>query len=365
MSFVDIWSWFEQPLHQPPLSERDRELRKIIELFDDGWEQLQTSPEAALAIFEQGRSRAEQLDVPCYALFFGYWACEAYVFYLRDMVRGLDYATKLVIEARKPIYRSCPVLSGVYRMLADVHLNIDPIGYEDAIRDTLDYLEHNVPMHYENYCLIHARRSSLDYELDNIQSAHDLGLRYLSLCEGNSFRLIHANLMLCTYTYEFGDLELALAYAKKSEAYARIRHRYRAIIATLAWQAVLNHKLGDVFLARQQYRQAAAKLSEYEFEPWLSYCILMGEYFELEGEPEKALSLYDRTYETLLNTGKNWSVCEYWLERCRLLGRVGMSFEHDLKSAYEAGANLLKPELYLAKLKRVESGDYSSRKVNG
>ncbi len=363
MGFVDIWSWFEQPLNRPPRSKRDVELRSIIGMFDEGWELLQTQPIQALSIFEHGRKRAEQLEEWCYGLFFGYWACEAYVFYLHDMIKGLEYATKLVIEARKPHYQTCPVLSGVYRILADVHLNIDPVGYADKIHETLTFLEENVPMHYENHCLITARRSSLAYEQDNVAEAREIGLRYLAMCDGNSFRLIHANLMMCTYTFEFGELDLALAHASKSEGYARIRKRHRAMVSALAWQALIHHKLGDEFVARQYYRRAASKIAEHDYEPWLSYCIVVGEYFELEGEPEKALSLYDRTLETLVDTGKHWSMCEFWLEKCRLLGRLGLPFDDALKSAYEAADLLLKPEVYLGKLKRFEGGDFASGKV--
>ena len=104
-----MWKWFYQPLSSWQVDEYQSELRQLALIFSDNFRSLETDTDKTLALFEESRRRAEQIDAHGYALFFGYWVSEAYVFYKQDLKKALAFITKLVVKARKPQYQDCPV----------------------------------------------------------------------------------------------------------------------------------------------------------------------------------------------------------------------------------------------------------------
>lgn len=364
MKFVSVWDWFERPVLKPQAGSHERELRELVMLYHNSRDTKEVDPESYIATLTQAQTRAQAINEPWYALFFAFWCCSTLIFQVKDLIRARDLATKLVVEVRKPIYEGCPILGWVYLALTDVHMKMDPIGYAPTIYESLDFLENEIPIEYDTYCIVEGRRSSMAYVFDQIEQACQIAERYLNRSERSNYRKIHANLMLCALNYELGKDDLALFYARQAETYARIRQRLRSTIEAIAWQALLTYKSGDEALGHQLYRQAAAKMSEVDFVPWLSYAKIVGEYHELNAQPEKAVVLLDQALETIVGTDQHYDECICRLERCRLWGRIGKPLDDELEAAYAATKNLIDPMLLLEQLKQVENGKYHSRYID-
>jgi hypothetical protein len=364
VNFLNIWDWFERPVLQPRAGQHERELRDLVMLYHHVRDMKEIDPENYIVTLTNARDRAEAIDEPWYALFFGFWCCSTLIFQVKDLNRARDLATKLVVESRKPVYVGCPVMGWVYLTLMDVHMKIDPIGYAPKIYESLNFLENEVPIEYDTYCILEGRRSSMAYVFDQVEEACLLAERYLARSEHSNYRKIHANLMLCSLHYELGNDALALTYAQQAEHFARLRGRLRSIIECNAWQALLLFKAGDETQGTQLYRQAAAKMGEYAFTPWLSYAKLIGDFHELKGQPEKAISLYDQVLDAIIGMGQHYDECMGRLEQCRLLGRLGEPCDDELRAAYAVTEKLIDPSLLVALLDRVKQGDFSSRYID-
>lgn len=361
MNFIKIWDWFERPILHPRPGAQERELRELIMLYHNSRNMKEVDPEGYIATLIQAKERAEAIQEPWYALFFDFWCCSTLVFQVRDLNRAREMATKLVVESRKPIYKDCPVLGWVYLTLMDVHMKIDPIGYAATIFESLEYLENEVPIEYDTYCILEGRRSAMAFYDDRVEEALAIAESYLARSEYSNYRKIHANLMLCTFNYELGKEEMALIHAEYAENFARLRQRIRSAIESVAWQALLHFKRGNETNGHRLYRQAAARMGEHDFTPWLSYAKIVGEYHELNAQPEKAVALFDLTLEGVIGTGQHFDECHCRLERCCLLGRMGMPFDQELEAAFASTKQLLEPTFMIEKLNRVKNGDFSSR----
>src|SRR5262249_3932585 len=128
VNFVDLWGWLYSVKHQAR-QQGDAERVRMIDIYDRAWPIRETDPQAALALLNEGRDLAERLREPCVMLFYDYWRCEMYLFYLRDISKGLDLAVRISVEAQKPVYRDCPVRGRVYITLAIAYAMVDPLAH--------------------------------------------------------------------------------------------------------------------------------------------------------------------------------------------------------------------------------------------
>src|SRR5215510_736492 len=144
----------------------------------------------------------------------------------------------MTIEARKPQYRNCTVLARAYRVLLDAHVLIDPVGYEDKIRETLAYMENEIALDHDTHCILEARKANLAFALDDFEEARDAALRYLEISESSEFQKSSAYLMLCGHAYHDGDLETTMSLAIDAEMCARRVARKKRTSTALAWQAL-------------------------------------------------------------------------------------------------------------------------------
>src|SRR5260221_2806176 len=343
MIYVDLWGWFESFRWEAQHSG-DRDRQEMIRVYYQAWRSGETGPEQALGLMTQGYKLAEMLNERCWMLFFDYWRCEMFMFYLEDLNAGLDAAVRMTVEARKPQYQGCPVLACAYRVLLDAHVLIDPVGYEDKIRETLDYMEHQIALDHDTHCILEARKANLEFALDDFEAAKAATLHYLELSETSDFQKSSAFLMLCGYSYWQGDLNSTLGYATNAETFARRVGRKKRIATALAWQALVARKHGDEEAAQRLCRQALAQAETLGVSP--SYYEPLCDYHEIGGEPDKALKMRDRQLEDLIGTGYIHDECEIRLKRCRLLGRMGLPVEAEIAGARASATRLLKPARY-------------------
>jgi tetratricopeptide (TPR) repeat protein len=359
VEFVDVWAWFNRPLRAIGGGSQMATLRRLVEQHHTHWQILETETDRALAFFQQARETATQINAPCYAIFFWLWCCETYIHYYADLDQALDIATKIVVEARKPQYQNCPSLCWAYRSLADVYSIVDPVGYADKIRETLDFIEANIPIDFDTYCLLEYRRAIVSFALDDPSKAREFALSYLGRCESSNFRKVDAYILLCRFSYALGDFDATQQYAILTEQHANRRNRINSLVEAWAWRALIAQKKGQLDIARQFYRKASAKFAEYDFQLWLTYGTIMSDYYVLSEQPAKAIDMARRTLSATKGSGRRLETCKCHLQLCLTLARLEMPYGVELADARAAATMLIDPSTYLQKLDRIQHGDFS------
>ncbi len=354
--YVDLWGWFYG--YGPDRGRAGAaERRRMARLFAQAWDSFELEPHKSVALLNQGRALAVQLTDRCRALFFDYWLCEAYLFYLDNCAAALELAVRCAVELRKPEYEDCPVRARLYRVLVDAYLFTDPIGHAHKIRETIDYMETQLPLDIDTWRLLAARRAQLALAFEQFAEAKELALHYLARSEQSSFRLMDAYDLLCRIAYERKDFAAAREYAYIGETYARREKRKGSLTDYLAWQALFARKAGEEENARRLYRLAAAQFAQLPAKiDFYIYKILV-DYHLSGGELELAQRLLDQQLKEVTKYGSPHYLCECYLERCRLLAQTGLPLDAELALARNAAAQLLDPARFLAKLDELTKDD--------
>jgi hypothetical protein len=354
----DLWGWFnryaaEAMLEGHPLKQ------KMPHLYDLGWEALRAEkPDEALGYFEEGLRIAYVLHEPCWDLYFDYWATETHIFYQNNYRLGLDRAIKVAARAHQERYTLCPVRARVYYTLMYVYYAMDAIGYEDKIREMVDFMEREIPLDDDTYQRIQYTRCSLAYALDDYQEAENLIHHYLDITQGNLHRQAGGYSMLRQIAYARGEMERAFSYGYQAEQCAKWSRLESSVAAAMLWQAVCAMRLGQSERAALLHQAGRQHHDRYQLNPLPGYYNAVCEYLELNGALDEALSLRETEIRRISEVGSVDYTADAYLQYARLLGRMGRDLQDALPLAYQAAAALQKPQRFLDKLKKLEAGDF-------
>ena len=357
---VDIWGWINEFEHTAK-QNNDLQRQKLVTLYREANSIKNRSWEESLPVFQQARELAHALNEKCWEVWLWHWICEIHVINYGDMAIGRDETTRLLVEIRKPLYQTCPVIGRCYRIYVDALVVCDPVGYADETSKMIRYMQEQLPLDYDTRCMIVGRLSDIELAFDHVENAKEIGLEYLAISRRSSYRKIWANISLCFIEYLLGNLEMALEYAFESERYARRTEQGKATIAqALAWQALLASKLSHPHLEPDSlFQRALSQDKQTHRKSFDMFIEAVCQYLELKDKPEQALNYRQEQLSWLVGKSQFYSECECRLKLCRLLGRMGTLTEQEIEAAKEVATNLIKPTLYLSKLASVEQGDYS------
>ena len=360
----DIWEWIDK-FHHSAVLNGDLSRIRLATMHYEAWKQFENDPDAALSMLDSGMALAEQLNEPWWKIYYTYWRTEAFVFYLGDLNKGLDNAVRTAVEVRKPEYDRFPGIGRVYRVLLDSYVFRDPIGYEDKINETIHTMENDIPLDLDTRCLLQARRSQMSNILENYQDAYEKALVYLNMSQHSAFRMMHAYEMLGGLAYYQDDYDRVLGYAIEMDEQSRRCRKKSGTVVSYEARATIARIQGNEDDALKFYRQKLAHEASLGTKRGSFSYDLMCRFHELAGESDKAWQLRERQLTEI--EGKGFYHGEVWTRilRCRLLGRMGKPLDQELKATYKAVDNLLKPEFFLKKIKRIEAGDYSESLDNG
>ncbi|MBX9679126.1 MAG: hypothetical protein K2X38_10220 [Gemmataceae bacterium] len=356
--FVDLWGWFHA-YHHAALKQGDAERSRFVPMFHEFWTHVEKDPPQALASVNACMQHARALGEPCWWLFFAYWRIEVYLFYLKTLQGGLDAAVEMMTEARKPEYRHCPAQGRAHRVFIDAYYLIDPTGYEDRIRETIDYVEREVAVDDDSWFILLERRAGLVYPYDRWDEYERLMWQYLAASERSTFRQIHGTSTLGFLRYREGKFDEALQLFAASEEHARANDRKSGIANALMWQSLVSLRIGDTPAATRQHRMAQAQHGKIGMTASDFFVHADAEYREMTGKADEALELFDGQIATKETSGAIHDECFLHLMRLRLAGRMSLPMPERIAETRNAGRKLLKPDWFLAKLARIESGDYS------
>jgi hypothetical protein len=351
--YVDLWSWFhENP--NPPYQE----LRNLSYL---GWRYMRSAQsELAYQTFMDGYEKAKKLKLPCWELYFEYWACEVLIYNTVDRVKALDHTVRLAARAHHEQYRDCRVLGRIYFILADIYAEIDVYGYEDKIREALDGLEADVPMDLDTHLRVMHVRAYFDFAFERYDAAEKRVQEYIpmALSEYNSHRQHDAYELLRRIETIRGNFHLALSFSKQAEDHAEQMGFPNAVAEERVWQGLFMQLMGKDQDAILLYQAGTRHFEQHKLEPWLAWYDALCTYLECKRESEQALKLRYKQLEGVNARTSIFTEGQAHLQLCRLLGRMGAPLTEALKNAKAVAARMRKPDFYLKKLQTVESGVY-------
>lgn len=357
----DIWGWIDD-YYRNALMKGDTQRMRLATMHYDAWRQFEHNPDAALAVLDEGMSLADSLSEPWWRIYYTYWRTEAFVFYLGDLNKGLDNAVRTAVEVRKPEYERFPALGRVYRVLLDSYVFRDPVGYEDKINETIHTMEHDIPLDLDTRCLLQARRAQMANVLEHYKEAEQNALVYLEMSQHSAFRMMHAYEILADLAYNRHDYDKALAYAIEMDEQSRQSRKKSGTVVSYEVRATIARIRGNEEEARKFYRQKLAHEASLGTKRGNFSYDLMCNFHELAGESDKSWALRERQLSEVEGKGFFHGEVLIRLARCRLLGRMGQPLEDEFKATHAAIENLLKPELFVKKMQRIEGGDYSEER---
>lgn len=355
-----LWSWIDD-FYWRAIHHGDAQRQRLAQQHYTAWQLMESQPEQALTLLNDGIALANQLEENWWALFYDYWRTEAWVFYLRNLNQGLDNAVRCAVECHKPLYDEFPGRARVYRVLVDAYVFRDPIGYEDKIREILRMMHDDMPLDSDTRLLLQARYAQLDAIFGNLAGAIDKTQAYLNASQHSDFRMMHAYDMLCYYAYLSGDLDLAEAYSENVEACSRKCGRKSGVMASFLFRALKHRIQGNESSARSFYARYTAARQHLSMKRTAVGYDLLCKYHELGGDTATALALRDEQLTELADKGYYHDEAWCHLRRLQLLNRMGRPLHDELEATEAAIARLLKPERFTQAMQRIAAGDTSDK----
>jgi tetratricopeptide (TPR) repeat protein len=355
---TDLWGWFNRYAAQAYLEAHPLK-QAMVQVYDMGWQALRAErPEDALGHFAEGFEIAQQLNQPCWELFFDYWSTETLVFYQSNYHLGLDRAIKMGARAHQDRYLSCPVRARAYYTLMYVYFAMDAVGYADKVRETIAFMEREIPLDDDTHHRMQYTRSSLAFALEDYELCEQEIQHYLSITIGNPHRQSGGYNTLYRIAYARGNLQDAFNHLYQSEKNARHASLQNSVANALLSQAICAIRLGQTERAAELHQQGLAHYQRFNIKQLPSYYNAVCEYLELAGETEEVIHLREKELSNINEFGSIDYTAYAHLEYCRLLGRLSKDIVDALQASYQAASKLLKPQLFLDKLKQLEAGNY-------
>ncbi len=352
---VNVWDWFaEGYYHVNP------EVRKLPHMFHDAWDRNETDPQQCNALLMSARSHADALNEPWWVLFFDYWRCILLWARLDDLHTAQKLGIQMTVDAKKPLFERHPLVPRIYNQLVSIFTYVDPVGYQGRIMELMAYLESEVEIDEDIEYLLLANRANLHFALDHLEEARDWALKSLDRINHRAYYSASAYSKLALYSYIRKDYQRVLDYVAEGEQNAREAGRRLIICEMLAWRALLAQIRGDTIEAVRYYAHALHNRERIGTTPTFTYHDIVCDYLELIGKSEEALELRSEQLDTLKPSGLVHELCECYLMRCRLLGRMGKLTDVDITDAINAGNQLLHPTSYHHKIAQIKAGNYDN-----
>lgn len=352
-----FWHWYKGFGHKAQTNNDPRRL-KLIQTHQIADRLRSIAPEQAYAAYQEGRTLAETLDEPCWVLLFAQRMAHVCIYELENLDRAMDLVIRDYVLSTKPIYQKCPVLADMQRNILETYLYYDPVGYQQEVSEVLDMLERYPSNNYELSRLLDFR-AQLMLKTDNLDEALYFGLKSQEHGGGFSSDVL---LTLVRIYWERGEYANTLKIALERENMVKRYSDAYVYTDAQAWTAAMLRKTGgDDDEATARYQHVMTVLRKITIVPNSTIYDALADYNEAGDTPEDALKTRDTQLEAQQPHVGADEITTVRLRRARLLGRLGMTekLSEQLKDAYVQAKRLKKPEVYLGKLSRIESGDYS------
>ncbi|MFZ4813175.1 MAG: hypothetical protein ACOYL5_01470 [Phototrophicaceae bacterium] len=362
---ADMWDWFQNRELQA-YRQGEHAVIEVIQQHRQAIGYIEREPQRMVALLDHAIQRSQALQEPCLTLFLKYWRTEAYVFYLLDYQQGLDAATRLFMEANKHDFDSCPVIANAYRILIDVYVYRDPVGYAAKIQELSDFMMPRIHPRGMNRTLLLGRQVHVHIAQEDYAAAHAAAERYAeSALTINShpdpahnaytrqFASAYAYNILAYTAWRLGERDNALDYITLAEESARGAYSQASLMMALMWHAALLADYNDLESAAPYYWQAIRMTNTLGLQPYMLYYDGAALYLERSAHSDEAMALRDQQLHTSLVLTSPYFAAEAHLRRCRLLHRRGQLTAPELDRAKAIAAALQQPAYYLNRLANI------------
>jgi hypothetical protein len=338
----------------------DEQRLQLLETSREAGSWLRSDPARALAIYEEGRRLALSLSEPWWVMYFTHWKLQVLLNYRPDFREAQRLGVEATLEARKPTYEGLPQRVCLHDDLVNSYVGSDPAGHAEAIREALGFMEAEVAPDLEcRYC-IQGEYADFGLGIGALEEAEKACSCILALAADEaspSTRAHHtmtAESRLCEIAYLRRDWQALKEHAECGEECHREVPRPQLLAEFLTWQALLERRRGEEIPAKRLLRRAEEAVNRSGAVPRSAYFAALCAYHLEGGDLERALQ--ERCREQALIQGKGAIQREVhcWLERCRILARLGRLSAETLTEARTAISRLRKPEEMLAELDQLK-----------
>lgn len=335
---------------------------RINQLLHQGYRYLSNEQvEEAQGVFKEGLQLAQQHHQYCSELDIQSQTIQIHVYYTYDQQAAVDAAVRLISLLRGPEYQNCHRQRiKVYDILIHAYFYRDCLGYEEEIRDSMEYVEKNFLISQrETRLRFEYIRAELDYENRNYKSGRDRVMQYIAAAEfAHSYRKGDGYLVGRRMMYALGEISLAHKYAELSMKHSQAGGYQRGVADGLLWQGVYAKRLGNDGEAQRLIQRSLNHYEQFQISHTLSYFDALAEYHELCGEHEQAQKLLEEQFEELPARGSLHDLALAHLQYCRFLGRTGQTIEIAIQDAHGFIQTLPKPEVHEPALEAIKAGNY-------
>jgi hypothetical protein len=353
------WSYIADSFEES-MSDPNEILQRLSEFEQRGWQHLYNDATAdAKNTFELGQLYARRNELPCWDILFEFYICQIYVYYTFDLKTAVDAAVRLTARLRKTEMQLCRERMLVYGILVHAYFYRDCLGYEQEIREALQYIESELPLDSEAILRVEYIRAELDLEYGRYDAVQERLMLYLAKAENShSYRKADGCRVGHMLSYARGDFALARDYAARNAQHSDDGQHQRGIADALIWQAVYTLKLGQEGAAQRILQQALDHYKRFNLAPALIYFDALCDFHEISGDMKHVLSLREQQFSDLHLRGSLHDLAKAHLQYCRLLGRMGKPLDSAIAQAHAFLNTLQKPAVHRAALTRIENGDY-------
>ncbi len=350
---MSIWTWVGD-FRARARADGDRPRLRLTEIHEEAWPHRETNPDRMIVLFQEGRCLAESLREPWWELFFDFWRLDTLLHWKADYRDAKDLAIRNTLRARQPTFKGFPLNFCIHRDLATVYLGTDPVGYEAAIREALDYIEREVPPEGQDRYLLLSSRRALAVNLERYDEAVELALTALELMDadpcvtGHFAQNVYES--LCWVAYRRGDRQSLAEWSALGEKAVFSAGQRLAVAEFVLWQALLARQERREADAQRLRRRAASCVRRMGMRCLGYYWEALSAFHEAGGELEKALRVRRDQLDSLNGRGLLDDECECRIHVCRLRAQMGSLTAEDVAAAREAAGKLRVPDRYLARL---------------
>ena len=219
---MSIWKWV-QDFRRDAWEQGDEERLRLAGMVDEAYPHFEADPDRALAILLEARRLAEMLVEPRWVLFYEHWRLQVLLFHKCDYRDAVSLAVKAAVESAKPQHSDFPHRVCLQEDLINAYAGIDPLGYEDAIEQALQYMQREVTRDMECRHCVESCRFRFEADRGRLEAAKAAALRGLALAEEeySAFYLASAFWNLCVVAHRTGDFGALSEWAQAGEESAR------------------------------------------------------------------------------------------------------------------------------------------------
>ena len=298
--------------------------------FYDALRLSHTDLNSGIAQMKQARQQAELAGDNYTVLQINHWILQRTILGLGNVKEAYDLAIATATEVQKPEYANHENRACVFQDLILVHEAMDPIGYEDLIIQSLDYMESQlVNRHNCRMCFMNLK-TSVELAHHRLDTASEWANRALAATNSKHYRAIAMG-DLCEVAFLREDWETLHQQALMARELAKdeelISYECEAIAALAIAAKKLNRDSHSTY-----YRQAAKKAASTDDVMTSSYYNMMCMYQEMDGNLSESLKLRERQIADYEGKGKYYWEIGARLEKLKLLKQLEQPFEEDAAS---------------------------------